>query len=636
MEELSKKFWETITANRPDADMQRVKEELQYLEESSLLEDVQHHLITVEKNPKRRGDKNESNSAVLFYLGTTTQSHDLSRPIYIPKRRTYGRAGFPDIDMDFDYELRHLIDEYLIQKYGSDKVAKIGTVQQLKTKAAVRRVIKVLDPENSVVFDRSGKRVKDDRSLNFQLEQKVLSCLPSLMKRVDGSFVNSVKAASEEYDVFGRYMQEYPEVYRVARHMEGGISAFGSHAAGMLISPEPLERICPLHVTRGDMDSGKEKTIATQWTMFEVELLGLIKFDILGLSTKTAVNRAHQLVLDRHGIDIDLGNLPLDDQPTLDLLKGGKTDGCFQLENTGMKQTLQQIGISSFDDLIVAIAMYRPGPKDYIPMFARRKHGREQVRYGHPLLEKITRRTFGILSYQEQVMQAFMVLADLTASDGYAFMKGCAKKKRNLIDKYKEPFFKGCKKNEIPPAVTEKIWADMEKFGGYAFNKSHATSYAYESFKTAYLKAHFPIEFITARLSVDATRRNFDDVAKYERDAHANYSLKILHPDLNRSKLAYTIVGESEILRPLIIKGVGDKAAEDIIKHQPYKGKDLFFSFARKVGPNVNTKVVEALYDAGLFGKEKTRKQLLRDFETIKKDQKRNRGRPGGDYPFEE
>jgi hypothetical protein len=238
MEELSKKFCNTIESRCPDADMARVKEELHYFEDTSLLKDVQHLVNIVEDNPERRGDKNEPNSAVLFYLGATSCPHDSSNPLSVPKRRTYGRAGFPDIDMDFDYEKRHLIDEYLIQKYGGDKVAKIGTVQQLKTKAAVRRVIKVLDPENSVVFDKHGKRVKDDRSLNFQLEQKVLSCLPGLMKRADGSFVNSVKAAAEEYELFGRYMREYPEVYRVARHMEGGISAFGCLAKDTLIKTD--------------------------------------------------------------------------------------------------------------------------------------------------------------------------------------------------------------------------------------------------------------------------------------------------------------------------------------------------------------------------------------------------------------
>ncbi len=237
MEVLSEKYLSTIRATHPNADIPRVKEELHYLEESSLLKDLQRHVVTVDEDPQRRGDKNEPNSAVLFYLGATSLPHDPSRPIHVPKRRTYGRAGFPDIDMDFDYELRHLIDEYLVKKYGSDKVAKIGTVAQLKTKAAVRRVIKVLDPENSIVFDKAGKRIKDEKS-NFQLEQKVLSTLPGLMKRPDGSFVNSVKAASNEYEMFGRYMKQYPEVCRVARNMEGGISAFGCLAKDTLVKTD--------------------------------------------------------------------------------------------------------------------------------------------------------------------------------------------------------------------------------------------------------------------------------------------------------------------------------------------------------------------------------------------------------------
>lgn len=238
MEELTKKYWSTIQETHPDADVERVKTELRYIEDSGLLHDVQHHVATIEDAPHRKGDKNVLNSAVLYYLGTTSQPHDPSQPFNVPKRRTYGRAGFPDIDMDFDYEKRHLIDGYLIQKYGEDKVAHIGTVQQLKTKAAVRRVIKVLDPEGAVVFDSQGKRIKDDRSLNFQLEQKILTPLPTLMKRPDGSFVNSVKQAAEEYSEFGRYMKQYPEVYRFARHLEGKISAFGCLAKDTLVKTD--------------------------------------------------------------------------------------------------------------------------------------------------------------------------------------------------------------------------------------------------------------------------------------------------------------------------------------------------------------------------------------------------------------
>lgn len=628
MSELRDKIRHLIENHHPTADWSRVDAELAFFEENELLAEVLSLYQTIQASPQRTGNENRRNCAVGFYLGLTTKPHDPKLPLDIPKRRTYGRAGFPDVDMDFDYERRHLIDEYLIAKYGAEFVAKIGTKQQLKTKAAVRRVIKVLDPDDNIVFDKTGKKLKDGQSENYQLEQKILSTLPGLMKRPDGTFVNSVKAAAEEYEPFRRYMEQYPEVYRFSRYLEGGISAFGCHAAGMVISPIPLERICPLHSTHDEESS--EKTVATQFTMSDVESLGLIKFDVLGLSTKTAISEATKLIKERYNVIIDLANLPLNDKATLALLRSGKTDGCFQLENPGMKLTLQQIGVDCFDDLVVAVAMYRPGPKDYIPLFAKRKRGQERVVYPHPLLEKITKRTFGIICYQEQLMQAFMTLADLTASDGYAFMKGCAKKKQKEIDKAKKPFFAGASKKGMAQHALEHIWADFEKFGGYAFNKAHAVSYAYESFKTAYLKAHYPAEFFAARLSVENMRRNFDDVQKYEADATANFGMKLLPPDLNRSKMVYTIVGERELLRPITCKGIGDKAAEEIVQNQPYKGKDRLHDFAIKVGSAVNSKVIEAMCDMGLWpGLKKA--QAVRSFELIKKDKQRNRGRPNLD-----
>ncbi len=413
-----------------------------------------------------------------------------------------------------------------------------------------------------------------------------------------------------------------------ANFIAQNIVVHNCHAAGIVISPVPLSQICPMHTTRG---VGDQAVVATQFTQYEVESLGLIKLDILGLSTKTAIDLAVKMIKERQGVDLNLAKLPLDDQKTLDLLNSGHTDGCFQLENYGMKQTLMQIGIDTFDDLIVAVAMYRPGPKDYIPEFSQRKKG-GKVEYSHPLMAKITSRTYGIMAYQEQVMQVFMVLAGLTASDGYHFMKGCAKKKPEIIAESKEMFFQGARQNNISGTIIERIWQDMEKFAGYAFNKSHACSYAYESFKTAYLKAHFQIEFFAARLSVEASRRNFDDVKKYEEDAK-KHGINIQPVDLNRSKMTYAISGENELLRPLIIKGVGDKAAEEIISKQPFQGSDRFFAFADSVGTAVNAKVVEALIDAGLFGdlKRSAKMKLLKDFEQIRKDKKTSRGRPQGD-----
>ena len=852
------------------------------------------------------------------------------------------------------------------------------------------------------------------------------------------------------------------------------ILVHNSHAAGIVISPIPLAEICPLHLTR-DSSGGKERIIATQFDMHEVESQGLIKMDFLGLSTKTALAEAVKLIKINKNINIDLSNLPLDDTKTLFLLNSGKTDGCFQAEEHGMQATFRQIGIDSFDDLIVSIAMFRPGPLDYIPEFAKRKKDPNSVRYVHPVVEKYTKRTYGVIAYQETAMQIFVELAGLTSSEGYIFIKGSAKKNPELFQSMKNRFIKGATKltNET---IANSVWKQMEPFQGYAFNKSlsfsekiitsekeisiqelynrkrrgeilpsvyspegspieiidvydhgviptwevefgdgskhvctldhkfmtdqgiyplceiieynlpviqnweiknakeerldlpwlssksvepkgihktqekvrgiqieqegfclprlrakihetrasfsqetvstmednevssllgiewkninkilernqrrsrkacgiqesnvrssicsnfiqrkrnsspilsneeiecssqntiskeqdrncyqnirsikhiknkirstqkmergkprgfhkevcfacneakqmafsprivpqrrssasrfqalanhkkqeihicveketnrlqgprpqsnrgirrtisfcksprqqefikkstkrfrgeqsalsmgvsnrsnflrylggssqkiqismssttfefgiimprercrennwqevrvvnikyvglkqcydlevdssdhlyclssgiinansHATAYAHECFKTAYLKAHFELEFMSARLSVVSRRREFEKVVKYEKDAQ-RHGIKILPADLNRSKSFYATVGERELLRPLIVKGIGDKAAEDIIKHQPYKGADLMYAFASKIGSSVTVAVVATLIDEGLFGKSKKKKaQLLRDFETIKSDRRKSRGRRVG------
>ncbi len=467
MNDLAKKIL-GIAAKHPKYDQNLATEELKKMQDLDVIEGFYNTYQDIDKNIER---DNPRNSALAYYMGICDPP---ARVFDLEKRRTYGRSGFPDVDMDFDYLLRYKIVDYIIDKYGRDYVGNIGTVQKLKIKAAVRRAIKILDPADSVRFDKEGKIIKDESGQSFALENEVLNTLPKLMKRPDGSFVETVEEAAQEYPEFGKFMKAYPEVYRVACRIKGTISSFGSHAAGIVVSPIPLAKIAPLHVTTVKAAGGgkRERVIATQFGMEVLEELGLIKFDVLGLATLTAVSMACVLIKEEYGANIDWKEIPLDDKKTLALLSSGRTDGCFQLENHGMKQCLRMIGIDSFDDLVVAVAMYRPGPKDYIPEFAGRKAGNISVSYPHPLLENITKRTWGIICYQEQVMQAFMVLADLTASDGYDFMKGCAKKKIDKIEKYKEKFLKGTKAQGIPQSVVKKIWADLYKFSGYAFNKS--------------------------------------------------------------------------------------------------------------------------------------------------------------------
>jgi DNA polymerase-3 subunit alpha len=602
--------------------------ELKYLNETD--SDLIANLWTLHVSYQEKGiigTENPWNSHLAYFLKVTKCKS--TKIFSIDKRRTYGRIGFPDIDMDFDYLRRVEIVEYLIEKYGREYVGNIGNVQTLKTKAAVRRAIKVLDPTNSVHFDQDNKEIKTKVNENFALENEILQTLPSLMKRGNGSLVESIDEACEEYPHFSQYMTKYPEVFRIAKELEGTVAGFGVHAAGLLLSPIPLSKIAPMHVTRKtggtDEDGKPERVIATQFPMAEVERMGLIKFDILGLSTKTAISWACSSLAEK-GIEVDWNKIPLNDKETLDLLHEGYTDGCFQLENPGMKECLKTIGIDSFDDLVVAVAMYRPGPKDYIPEFAGRKRKHITVSYAHSLLKDITESTYGIIVYQEQVMKAFMVLADLTASDGYAFMKGCAKKNIDLINVFKEKFFKGSASAGLTPREVQGIWDDLYKFSGYAFNKSHSVSYAYESYKTAYLKAHHPTEFIAARLSVETRRRNFDDVEKYKKDAKKHFGFTLEPVDINKSKLDWSIEGDKILRTPILTKGVGIKAAEDIVLHQPYTGKDVLLSFGRKVGKAVNTKTIEAMKDAG-FWKSIAKEKLVSDFDQIKKDRKRTRGR---------
>ena len=410
------------------------------------------------------------------------------------------------------------------------------------------------------------------------------------------------------------------------------------HAAGICLSPVPLSTIAPLHITKAknenETSEGEDdRILVTQFTNPDLEKLGLIKFDILGVSTKTAIHLACRYIKEEKGVDIELGKMPLDDKETLELLSSGLTDTCFQLENRGMKDTLRLIGIDSFDDLVAVIAMYRPGPMQYIPDYAGRKQGKVSISYAHPLLEKITKKTYGIICFQEQLMQAFVELAGMSAADGYKFLKGCAKKDMKLIDSFQEKFAIGCRKKNISDQVIDRIYNDLKRFGGYAFNKSHSASYAYESFKTAYLKAHYPTEWLAARLTVETKRKKFDEVEKYLQDAVKNFGFEILEPTLNDSKLHWAIAGHKKLRMSLLFKGIGMKAAEEIVKHQPYKGNDILFDFAMKVGKTVNSKVLISMKQAG-FWKGIKEDKLIQNFEQIKADRKKLLGRPPAEAMF--
>jgi len=450
-----------------------VERELRYLEENDSLSTLQKMWDLRRKNGKR-GSENKVNSFICALLNITAKRSDTNRNVDLPLRRTYGRVGWPDIDIDFCYLRRQEVIDYLIDKYGRGHVGSIGTIQTMKTKAAVRRAIKLLDPSNSIRYDEEGKEIKTSSNENFRLENEILSSLPDLMKLEDGTVVENIQMACDAYPEFKEYMETYPEVHRVAERIEGTISAYGCHAAGVVVSPVPLQEICPLHITQASEGSMSEKgtTIATQFTMAEVESIGLVKIDILGLSTKTAIDWCTRMVKDMHGVDVDLANVPLDDPETISLLQTGHTDGCFQLENPGMKRALMDIHIDSFDDLVLTIAMYRPGPKQYIPEVAGRKRGERAITSLHPVLADVTKKTYGVVVYQEQIMKAFPPMLDVTPVDAYDFTRGCSKKKKHVVDKYRDLVLRVLPKKGVEKDTADRIWADLQRFAGYAFNKS--------------------------------------------------------------------------------------------------------------------------------------------------------------------
>lgn len=631
--ELGRKIFSAIQSGHTSFDKDRVYLEIQFMEDHGVCGDVVNLYNKAKQSPELIGHDNVINSLVCYLLGITDKEPGTFKLV---PRRTYGRSGFPDIDLDFNHDRRHEIIEYLINKYGREYVSNIGTVQRLTVKNCLHKTIMVLDPDHSVVFDESGKKTKDDRSENYELRSRIVGRLPNIMKRHDGTLVKSIGEAYKEYSGFRQEISAYPEVYRVSQNMEGGISAYGVHAAGMCLSPIPLRYIAPLHVTAGqiqeDEDSASaEKTMATQYTAGDTESLGLIKFDILGLLAKTVITMTTDLIKERYGKTIPIDSLPINDATTLKLLRTGKTDGIFQLEEHGMQRTILEIRIDSFNDLVAAIAMYRPGPLQFIPEYARRKKDPKSVTYLHPIVEKHTKNTYAIIVYQEQAMQIFVELAGLTSSEGYLFIKGSAKKKPELFQSMKNRFVKGATAKSSKE-IAEEIWRQMEPFQGYSFNLSHAVSYGYESWKCAYLKAHYPLEFMVARLSIAALERKFEkgDVPKLEEDCVKNLGIKLLPPHLNESKTVYTIVDEKTLRRSLVLKHVGNTILEDIVKHQPYKGVDIVESFANKVSQTIGTKVVEVMCDAGLFGNV-SKNKALRTFESIKNDRKKSKGEQKGD-----
>ena len=490
------------------------------------------------------------------------------------------RISLPDVDVDFDEDGRDDVLHYCVHKYGQKRVAQIVTFGTMAPKLAIRDVARVQKLALSE-SDRLAKLVPD----------KVTPDKKAGETPFDFCYKESPELAAERESP----NQLIRNTLKYAEKLEGSIRQTGVHACGVIIGQDDLENFAPMAIAK-DADLN-----VVEFEGKEVESVGLIKMDFLGLRTLSIIKDAVTNVKNVHGIDVDIDNIPLDDAPTYEVFSRGDTTGLFQFESPGMKKHLRNLKPNRFEDLIAMNALYRPGPMEYIPNFIARKHGQEPVTYEIADMEEYLNDTYGITVYQEQVMLLSQKLAGFTGGEADTLRKAMGKKKRDVLDKMKPKFIEGCKQRGHDEKICDKIWGDWEAFASYAFNKSHSTCYAYVAYQTGYLKAHYPSEFMAALLS-----RNLADIKQltlYMNECK-RMGIRVLGPDINESMRTFSSNKAGDVRFGLgAVKGVGEAAVESIIAERNANGrfKDIYDLMERVNFSAVNRKCFENLAYAGGF-----------------------------------
>jgi DNA polymerase-3 subunit alpha len=483
------------------------------------------------------------------------------------------RVSMPDFDVDFCQEGRDRVIDYVKRSYGNHAVSQIATFGTMAAKAVIRDVGRVLD-------------------LGFNFVDQFAKLIPNEL----GITLKDAREKEPAINERAEREEEIRQLLELAEKLEGLTRNVGMHAGGVLIAPGKLTDFCPLY------SAGGAESAVSQFDKDDVEKAGLVKFDFLGLRTLTILAEAVRFVKEVEDVEVDLDRLPLDDKPTYDrIFKTANTTAVFQFESRGMKDTLVQAKPDRLEDLIALNALYRPGPMDFIPNFIARKHGRERIVYPHPLLERVVGMTYGIMVYQEQVMQAAQVVAGYSLGGADLLRRAMGKKKPEEMAQQRAIFVAGAEKNGIGADKANEIFDTMEKFAGYGFNKSHAAAYSLVAYQTAYLKCHHPAAFMAATLSSEMA--DTDKVQFFVADAVSN-GLTFLPPDVNRSRYRFTPVDAKTIRYGLgAIKGTGESAIGAMQRAREAGGDftDLF-DFCRRIDKRVvNRRVIEALIRAGAF-----------------------------------
>lgn len=505
------------------------------------------------------------------------------------------RKSMPDIDTDFDDEGRQKVIDYVVEKYGKNQVAQIITYGTMAAKMSIKDVARVMDlplaESNALaklVPDRPGIELR--RVLHAPMKAKEGE---KSLEEKDGLGNDDLENVKKLREV---YKSDTPagKVLHEAERLEGSVRNTGIHAAGIIIAPKDLMEMIPVATS-------KESSLwLTQIEGNDIENAGILKMDFLGLKTLTIIKNALVLIKQIHGIEIDIDKIPFEDKKTFELFQHGSTIGTFQFESAGMQKYLRELKPDKFGDLIAMNALYRPGPIAYIPNYIERKHGREAITYDLPEMAEYLEETYGITVYQEQVMLLAQSLAGFSKGDADVLRKAMGKKQKSVLDKMKAQFMAGATEKLFPPEKLEKIWTDWEAFAQYAFNKSHSTCYAYVAYQTAYLKAHYPAEYMSAVLN---NAGSIDKITFFMEECK-RMGIKVLGPDINESLKGFAVNNKGEIRFGLGgLKGVGEAAVESIISERQKNGPFTnLFDFIKRINQRtVNKKTLESLAYAGGF-----------------------------------
>lgn len=531
--------------------------------------------------------------SIVSYLTGITDVDPLKYNLLFERFLNPDRISMPDIDMDFADTRRDEVLEYVAQRYGQDHVAQIITFGTMAAKAAVRDCGRAL-------------------ALPYSYCDKISKMIPMFTKLKDA--MENVKELKDTYenDPDAKKLLDYSlKLEGVARHNS-------THACGVVISKEPINCYTPTQHPPQD-----DNAITTQYAAGDIEKLGLLKMDFLGLKNLTIIEHALKIISKTKDTDVDIAHLPLDDQKTLELFQNGMTTGVFQFESSGMKKYLKKLKPTNFEDIIAMVALYRPGPLNsgMVDEFIDRKHGRKEIVYKHPVMKDALESTYGVVIYQEQVMRLSKDMASFTGGQADTLRKAMGKKIAELMAKMKDEFIKGCIANNIDKKIAEQTFADCEAFAEYGFNRSHAVCYAFIGYQTAYLKAYYPAEFMAALLTSD--RENIDRVA-IEVEECRTMGIEVLPPDINESFVDFGVIvqddGSEKIRFGLsAIKNVGEQLVDTIVEERKNNGKfkDLEDFILRVKSNSLNKKSMESLAKAGAFGDMAERNALLENMDKI-------------------